>query len=71
MRVLATIPLLHHPGDQWLYNTGSDILGVLVARAARRPFAEFLAERIFAPLGMRDTGFAVPRVTDVALGKGA
>jgi CubicO group peptidase (beta-lactamase class C family) len=60
MRILATVPLLHHPGDSWLYNTGSDILGVLVARVAGRPFAEFLAERIFAPLGMRDTGFHVP-----------
>ena len=60
MRVLATIPLLHHPGDAWLYNTGADILGVLVARAAGRPFAEFLAERIFGPLAMRDTGFHVP-----------
>ena len=60
MRVLATIPLLHHPGDRWLYNTGSDILGVLVARAAGRPFDELLAERIFAPLGMGDTGFHVP-----------
>jgi CubicO group peptidase (beta-lactamase class C family) len=60
MRILSTVPLLHHPGDAWLYNTGSDILGVLVARVAGRPFAEFLAERIFAPFGMRDTGFHVP-----------
>ena len=60
MRILACIPLLHHPGDAWLYNTGADILGVLVARAAGRPFAEFLAERIFGPLAMRDTGFHVP-----------
>ena len=60
MRVLATIPLLHHPGDAWLYNTGSDILGVLIARVVGQPFAEFLAERIFGPLAMRDTGFHVP-----------
>jgi len=60
MQILATVPLLHHPGDAWLYNTGSDVLGVLVARVAGRPFAEFLAERIFAPLGMRDTAFHVP-----------
>ena len=51
---------MHHPGDSWLYNTGSDVLGVLIARVAGRPFAEFLAERIFKPLGMRDTGFHVP-----------
>jgi CubicO group peptidase (beta-lactamase class C family) len=60
MRLLAAIPLLHHPGEQWLYNTGSDVLGVLVARVAERGFDEFLAERVFAPLGMRDTGFHVP-----------
>ena len=60
MRVLATIPLLHQPGDAWLYNTGADILGVLIARVAGQPFAEFLAERIFGPLAMRDTGFHVP-----------
>jgi CubicO group peptidase (beta-lactamase class C family) len=60
MRVLATIPLLHHPGDAWLYNTGADILGVLIARVVGQPFAEFLAERIFGPLAMHDTGFHVP-----------
>ena len=60
MRVLATIPLLHHPGDAWLYNTGADILGVLIARVTGRRLPEFLAERIFAPLAMRDTGFHVP-----------
>jgi len=60
MRTLSTIPLLHQPGDGWLYNTGSDILGVLVARATGRPFDEFLAERVFGPLGMVDTGFHVP-----------
>ena len=58
---LARIPMLHQPGDAWLYNTCSDILGVLVARVAGRPFSQFLTERLFEPLGMADTGFAVPR----------
>ena len=57
---LARIPLLYQPGDAWLYNTCSDILGVLIARAAGRPLPEFLAERLFEPLGMADTGFEVP-----------
>ena len=35
MRRLSTLPLLYQPGERWLYNTGSDVLGVLVARAAR------------------------------------
>ena len=60
MATLSRIPLLHHPGDAWLYNTCSDIVGVLVARASGQPFPQFLAERLFEPLGMVDTGFAVP-----------
>ncbi|MFJ5807649.1 serine hydrolase domain-containing protein [Streptomyces sp. NPDC093093] len=60
MKALSRIPLLHQPGEAWLYNTCSDILGVLIARASGCPLPEFLAERIFAPLGMTDTGFAVP-----------
>ncbi len=60
MRRLGQIPLLHQPGADWLYNTGSDILGVLLARATGRSLPELLAERIFAPLGMTDTAFFVP-----------
>jgi CubicO group peptidase (beta-lactamase class C family) len=60
MATLSRIPLLHQPGDGWLYNTCSDIQGVLIARASGRPLPEFLAERLFEPLGMVDTGFAVP-----------
>src|SRR5215813_8303714 len=60
MAALSRIPLLHQPGEAWLYNTCSDILGVLIARASGRPLPEFLAERLFEPLGMADTGFAVP-----------
>ena len=43
-----------------MYNTGSDVLGVLIARAAGQPFETFLRERLFGPLGMTDTGFNVP-----------
>ncbi|MFI9063998.1 serine hydrolase domain-containing protein [Streptomyces sp. NPDC053429] len=60
MKTLARIPLLYQPGRAWLYNACSDILGVLIARISGQPLPEFLAERIFEPLGMRDTGFAVP-----------
>ncbi|HEY2993960.1 MAG TPA: serine hydrolase domain-containing protein [Methylomirabilota bacterium] len=61
MRRLGTLPLMHQPGERWLYNTGSSILGVLIARASGQPFDAFLQERVFQPLGMRDTGFSVPR----------
>src|SRR3954447_24159013 len=60
LAALAWIPLLAQPGEAWLYNTCSDVLGLLVERVARTPFRSFLAERIFEPLGMVDTGFWVP-----------
>jgi CubicO group peptidase (beta-lactamase class C family) len=60
MAALSRIPLLHQPGEVWLYNTCSDITGVLIARVSGRPLPEFLAERLFGPLGMVDTGFEVP-----------
>ena len=60
MRRLGTLPLLHQPGERWLYNTGADVLGVLIARASGHPLDVFLQERLFDPLGMTDTGFSVP-----------
>lgn len=60
MRRLATLPLMYQPGERWMYNTGADVLSVLIARAAGQPLEAFLRERIFAPLGMKDTSFSVP-----------
>jgi len=60
IRRLGTLPLEHQPGTRWLYHAGADVLGVLIARAAGRPFDAVLRERVFEPLGMHDTGFAVP-----------
>ncbi|MFF6985989.1 serine hydrolase [Streptomyces sp. NPDC010273] len=60
LAALAKIPMVRQPGAAWLYNTCSDIQGVLVARASGSSFPDFLAERFFGPLGMTDTGFAVP-----------
>ncbi|MFE3761204.1 serine hydrolase domain-containing protein [Streptomyces sp. NPDC059104] len=60
MRRLGTLPLMHQPGERWLYNVGDDVLGVLVARVTGRSFEAFLRERVFEPLGMKDTGFHVP-----------
>jgi CubicO group peptidase (beta-lactamase class C family) len=60
IRRLGTLPLMHQPGEKWMYHTGSDVLGVLIARAAGQPFEAFLRERIFEPLGMMDTAFSVP-----------
>jgi CubicO group peptidase (beta-lactamase class C family) len=60
MRRYASLPLIYQPGERWLYNSGTEILGVLIARAAGTTFGEFLRERVFAPLGMKDTAFCVP-----------
>ncbi|MEP6632466.1 MAG: serine hydrolase domain-containing protein [Lapillicoccus sp.] len=60
MARLSRIPLLHQPGEAWLYNLGSDILGVLLVRAAGKGLQEVLADRVLGPVGMPDTGFEVP-----------
>ena len=60
IRRLGTLPLMHHPGELWMYNTGADVLSVLLARASEKPLETFLRERLFEPLGMKDTAFHVP-----------
>ena len=60
IRRLGTLPLMHQPGEKWMYHTGSDVLGVVIARASGQPLETFLRERLFEPLGMKDTGFSVP-----------
>ena len=57
---LGSLPLMYQPGEQWLYNTSAQVLGVVLARASGRPLESVLRERIFEPLGMTDTGFTVP-----------
>ncbi|MCC8968166.1 beta-lactamase family protein [Bradyrhizobium sp. Pear76] len=61
LRRYGTLPLAYQPGERWLYNTGSLILGVLIARVAGTSFGGFLQERVFEPLGMKDTAFHVPQ----------
>jgi CubicO group peptidase (beta-lactamase class C family) len=60
MQKLSGLPLLAQPGEDWLYTAGSDIQGVLVARASGQPLSRFFEERIFGPLGMKDTAFFAP-----------
>ena len=57
---LAKLPLLCHPGTRWEYSRSTDVLGYLVEKWSDMPLGDFLAERIFRPLGMDDTGFFVP-----------
>jgi CubicO group peptidase (beta-lactamase class C family) len=79
IRRFGRLPLMGQPGERWLYNAGTLVLGVLVARAAGRPLPDVLQARVFDPLGMADTGFWLPAektarmpsyyMTDFATGK--
>jgi CubicO group peptidase (beta-lactamase class C family) len=57
MARLGELPLLAQPGERWLYSAGSQVLGVLAARAAGAPFEDVMRDRVLGPLGMHDTAF--------------
>jgi CubicO group peptidase (beta-lactamase class C family) len=57
---LAKLPLRFSPGDRWEYGVSTDVLGRVVEVVSGKTLGEFLQERIFAPIGMTDTGFSVP-----------
>src|ERR1700678_3428332 len=57
---LAKIPLEFSPGEAWNYSVSTDVIGYLIGLISGKPFEQFLQERIFDPLGMKDTGFFVP-----------
>ncbi|HLG88416.1 MAG TPA: serine hydrolase domain-containing protein [Alphaproteobacteria bacterium] len=61
MKRVATLPLAFDPGARWNYSISFDVLGVLIERVSGTPFPEFLKSRIFQPLGMKDTGFFMPK----------
>lgn len=61
-RRLGGVPLWFHPGERWSYGPSVDVQAFLVERISGQPFAEFLRERIFAPLGMHETRYLVPEV---------
>jgi len=57
---LAGLPLLFQPGDDWEYSLADDVLGRLVEVVSGMPLDKFLQERLFQPLGMKDTAFFPP-----------
>jgi CubicO group peptidase (beta-lactamase class C family) len=59
-RRLADVHLAFDPGLDWQYGVNTDVLGLVVQRAAKKPLGQVLRERVFEPLGMADTGFFVP-----------
>jgi CubicO group peptidase (beta-lactamase class C family) len=61
LRKLGSLPWMAQPGERWLYHTSCDVLGVLIARVSGQSLGNFLRQRIFDPLGMKDTAFHIPR----------
>ncbi|HEY4040842.1 MAG TPA: serine hydrolase domain-containing protein [Rhodopila sp.] len=60
VEALVGLPLLHHPGTVWEYSRSTDVLGRLVEVLSGQTLGAFLSQRILTPLGMTDSGFAVP-----------
>ncbi len=60
MEKLGRVPLLYQPGERWMYSLSTDVCGALVEKISGQRFDRYLAENIFEPLGMDDTGFFVP-----------
>jgi len=60
LRRLGSLPWLAQPGERWMYDVSGDVLGVLIARVSGQSLSAFLRERLFEPLGMKDTAFFVP-----------
>lgn len=61
VRAIGKIPLLFQPGEKWSYGFSADILGGIIEIVSNKKFSEFLRDEIFLPLGMKDTGFFVPK----------
>ncbi|MEP7046271.1 MAG: serine hydrolase domain-containing protein [Ilumatobacteraceae bacterium] len=59
VRRVGLLPLVHQPGERWMYETAADVTGALIGRATGMSFGDALRERIFEPLGMKDTAFSV------------
>jgi CubicO group peptidase (beta-lactamase class C family) len=60
VETVAEIPLEAHPGERWEYSPATTVLGRLVEVVSGQKFGDFLQQRIFTPLDMRDTGFHLP-----------
>jgi len=58
---LANIPLLYQPGTKWVYSVSMDVQGYIVERISGQSLPDFMKQHIFDPLGMKDSGFYVPK----------
>lgn len=66
---VSRLPLAHEPGERFTYGVSTDVLGALVEKLSGRSLADVLEERVFRPLGMRDTAFGVPEAKRNRLAK--
>lgn len=66
---LAAVPLTDHPGEKWQYSVSIDVLGYLVEAVSGMPFEKYLQQKIFDPLGMKDTHFSVPQEKQARVAK--
>lgn len=66
---LGKLPLHYQPGTMWDYSFGLDVTGLAVEAVTGKRLGAYLQERVFAPLGMVDTGFAVPAAKAARIAK--
>lgn len=59
-RRLAAVPLLFDPGTRWSYSSAVDVQALLVQTLSGQPFAEYVRQHVFEPLGMRETAWRQP-----------
>jgi CubicO group peptidase (beta-lactamase class C family) len=69
LQKLGSLPWMAHPGERWMYHVSGDVLGVLIARVCGQSLGMFMRERIFDPLGMKDTAFHASRKNRVRVGR--
>jgi len=60
LSALGGLPLFYQPGTRWDYSFGMDLVGLTVEAVTKQKLGYYLRERLFAPLGMADTGFVIP-----------
>lgn len=58
---LATLPLEHDPGEKFTYGLNSDVIGYLIEVLSGIPLDKYFQQNIFAPLGMKDSYFYLPK----------
>jgi CubicO group peptidase (beta-lactamase class C family) len=68
-RRLGSLPLWHHPGEQWAYGPSVDVQAALVERLSGIPFEQFVREKVLVPLRMMETSYLVPEESRSRLAK--